>query len=75
MKNVTITLPEHVAKWARVRAAEQDISLSRMLADLLTEQMQEERAYLAAMTEFMGLDAGDISGGVSYPERDSLHER
>lgn len=38
MKNVTITLPENVAAWARVEAAKAGKSLSRFIADLLAEK-------------------------------------
>ena len=75
MKNVTITLPEDVAKWARVQAAKNDVSLSRMLADLLTERMQEEHTYRSAMNDFMSHEPGDISSRSPYPKRESVHER
>ena len=42
MKNVTISLNEKIARWARVKAAEQDKSLSRFLAELLEERMRDE---------------------------------
>jgi hypothetical protein len=38
MKNVTITLDEDLAAWARVEAAKAGKSLSRYLADVLAEQ-------------------------------------
>jgi hypothetical protein len=38
MRNVTITLPEELARRARVEAAKQDKSLSKFLADLLAER-------------------------------------
>lgn len=38
MKNVTITLAEDLAAWARVEAAKANVSLSRYLADLLAQQ-------------------------------------
>ncbi len=41
MKNVTISLNEKIARWARVKAAEQDKSLSRFLAELLEERMRD----------------------------------
>jgi Family of unknown function (DUF6364) len=48
MKNVTITLDEATAAWARVEAAKQGRSLSRYVADLLAErrsgQMHQEEA-------------------------------
>ena len=35
MKNVTITLDEKVARWARIRAAELNTSVSRLLGGML----------------------------------------
>ena len=42
MKNVTITLPEDVAAWLRVRAAEDGRSVSRWLAELLDGMRSED---------------------------------
>ena len=49
MKNVTITLEEDVARWARIRAAELNTSMSRLLGEMLRQMMQEEEGYHAAM--------------------------
>jgi hypothetical protein len=35
MKNVTITIEEDVARWARIRAAEEETSLSRRVGEML----------------------------------------
>lgn len=76
MKNVTVTLDEEVARWARVRAAEQDISLSRMLGDLLREQMARDVRYDTAMTQYFVREPRPIStSGTAYPSRDALHDR
>lgn len=76
MKNVTVSLDEDVARWARVRAAEQDISVSRMLSDLLREQMARELQYETAMQRYFVRECGAISTpGEAYPTRDSLHDR
>jgi hypothetical protein len=37
MKNVTITLDEKVARWARIRAAEEETSLSRLVGEMLRD--------------------------------------
>jgi hypothetical protein len=76
MKNVTITLDEKVAKWARIRAAELDTSVSRLLGDLLREKMLEDRAYEAAMEKFLSVDPVKLKKpGAGYPRRDKLHAR
>jgi plasmid stability protein len=49
MKNVTITLDEDVARWARVWAARHDTSVSRISGELLQEHMRQEEGYEAAM--------------------------
>jgi len=45
MKNVTITVDKKVARWARVWAAERNISVSRFIGQLLAEEMREESGY------------------------------
>jgi plasmid stability protein len=49
MKNVTITLDEEVARWARIRAAEKETSVSRLVVEVLRERMFEEESYQTAM--------------------------
>lgn len=39
LRNVTVTLEEDVAQWARIEAARQDTSVSRLLATLLKQRM------------------------------------
>jgi len=41
MKNVTITLEEEVARWARIMAAKENTSVSRLVGELLREKMLE----------------------------------
>ncbi len=76
VKNVTVTLDPEVARWARVRAAERDISVSRFLGELLQREMQRESAYESAMREWLVREARPLSApGDVYPNRDQLHER
>jgi hypothetical protein len=39
LRNVTVTLEEDVARWARIEAARQDTSVSRLLGEILKERM------------------------------------
>jgi hypothetical protein len=39
LRNVTVTLEEEVAQWARIEAAKRDTSVSRLLGELLKERM------------------------------------
>ena len=75
MKNVTITLDEEVARWARIWAAEHESSVSRMVGEVLRERMLRERDYETAMEEFLGAPIRAISSGAPYPPRDELHDR
>lgn len=38
LRNVTVTLEEDVARWARIEAARRDTSVSRLLGELLKER-------------------------------------
>lgn len=76
MKNVTITLDEEVARWARIRAAEQNTSVSRLVGEMLKEKMQEEEAYLLAMEQYLAAKPRALKkAGERYPRREELHER
>jgi plasmid stability protein len=76
MKNVTITLDEEVARWARIRAAEKETSVSRLVGEMLREKMNEERSYQAAMQEYLSQSPKKLKGaGTKYPSRKELHER
>lgn len=48
LRNVTITLDEALAKWARIEAARRDTSVSQYLAAILRRQMVSESEYEAA---------------------------
>ena len=76
MKNVTLTLDEDVARWARIRAAELDISVSRMLGDLLREQMRRRVTYETEMRQYLVREPKPINAaGLAYPSREALHDR
>jgi hypothetical protein len=40
LRNVTVTLEDDVARWARIEAARRDTSVSRLLGELLKERME-----------------------------------
>ena len=52
MKNVTTTVDEDVARWAKVWAAENDTSLSRILGDERRRKMKLEQNYSRARRRF-----------------------
>ena len=76
MKNVTITLDEDTAAWARVHAAERGSSVSRLVGEMLRERMLATREYDDAMRRFLGKPAVRLSArGGGYPTRAELHDR
>ena len=77
MKNVTITLDEETAAWARVHAAEENISLSRFIGELLRRQMRESREYQDAMRSYLSRGSFEVLRGPAerYPAREELHDR
>jgi len=77
MKNVTITLDEETAAWARVRAAQRNLSLSRFVGELLEQQMHEAREYEQAMRRYLSRGPFRALKGRAerYPTRDELHDR
>lgn len=76
MKNVTITIEEDVARWARVWAAEHDTSVSRILGETLKEKMDKEASYARAQKSYFSRQAKPLKGSKqTYPERNEVYER
>ena len=51
MKNVTITMDESVADWARMEAARRNTSVSKLVGEIVAEKMRRDDAYERAMRE------------------------
>jgi hypothetical protein len=76
MKNVTITLDEDVARWVRLRAAQQETSVSRLVGQMLRDKMPEEQSYEAAMRDYLARPPRKLKKpGVRYPRRVDLYGR
>jgi hypothetical protein len=73
MKNVTVTMEESVADWARMEAARRNTSVSRLVGELLAEKMRHDDAYERAMNEWLQRDLRFVSDGSSYPKRDEIY--
>ena len=73
-RNVTVSLDEEVALWARLEAARRDTSVSRFLGDLLKERMGKEKRYRKAMASALARGSFLRSDG-RYLGRDEIHER
>ncbi len=76
MKNVTITLDEETAAWARVHAARRNISLSRYIGELLRSRMREAREYEVAMRGYFSDKPVRLKApGERYLTREEAHDR
>jgi plasmid stability protein len=76
VKNITITLPEDVARWLRVRAAEDDRSVSRWIRELLERKRDREDDYEIAMERYLARRPCKIDWhGERRPSRDELYVR
>lgn len=76
MKNITVTLDEKTAAWARLYAARRNMSLSRFLGELLHKTMRESQEYESAMQRFLERQPQRLkSADASYPSREDVNER
>ena len=76
LKNVTVTLDEPTARWARIEAARRDTSLSRYLGDLLRREMTRGPEYEAARASYMSKKPLiHRRPGQPMPSRDELYDR
>lgn len=74
LRNVTVTLEEDVAQWARVEAARRDTSVSRLLGELLKERMTAQAGYERAMRRALARKPFLQSDG-RYLTREEAHDR
>lgn len=74
LRNVTVTLEEDVARWARIEAAHKETSVSRYLGDLLKERMLEKSAYESAMRRALARKPFLKTDG-RYLSREEAHDR
>ena len=74
LRNVTLSLEESVARWARVENARQDLSVSRFLGNILIERMKENDEYEAAKRRALARKPFLKSDG-RYLSREEVHDR
>ena len=75
MKNVTVSMEEEVADWARIEAARRNTSVSRLVGEMLAEKMRHDDAYERAMNEWLNKSPRWKSDGSPYPTRDASNDR
>lgn len=74
LKNVTITLTEDVAAWARQKAAEENTSVSRWVGRILEAQMRQSDEYWKAYERWKELTPLPLDAEHRL-SRDEAHER
>jgi hypothetical protein len=74
--NITLSIDADLLREARVLAAQEGTSVSRLLANRLEELIRRHKAYDAAKRRALArLRQGYGLDWVSPPSRDTLHER
>lgn len=76
MKNITVAVPEHVHRAARVAAAEQGTSVSALVARYLERlsETNDEFERLEALQHRVQAEITDFRGGDRL-DRDQAHDR
>lgn len=73
MRNVTVTMEDSVADWARMEAARRNTSVSKLVGEMLAEKMRHDDAYERAMNEWLRRDLRFTSDGNPYPKREEIY--
>ena len=74
LRNVTVTMEERVARWARLEAARKETSVSRLLGAILKERMLEKDGYDRAMRRALTRKPFLKTDG-RYLSREEVHDR
>jgi hypothetical protein len=74
LRNITVTLEEEIARWARIEAAKEDVSVSRFLAGILKQRMAAQDDYSRAMRRALGRKPFLKTDG-RYLSREQAHDR
>ena len=74
MKNVTVTMEDQVADWARMEAARRNTSVSRLIGEMLADKMRHDDSYERAMREWLDRPRLFTSeGDAPYMTRDEIY--
>ena len=75
VKNVTISLDEELAHWARRKAADENTSVSKLVARLLDREMRASDKYWKAYEQWKKLDIKLDASASNRFTREEAHER
>jgi hypothetical protein len=74
LRNITVTLEDDVARWARLEAAKQETSVSQFLGRILKQRMLQQDAYEHAMRRALKRKPF-LSSKSRYLSREEVHDR
>ncbi len=75
LKNITITVSEEVARWARRKAAEENTSVSRLVGRMLEDQMRLSDEYWRAFERWKKIGAIEGIDAAGRLSREEAHGR
>ena len=76
MRNVTVSLDDETAHWARIEAACHDMSVSRFVGKVLRERMTSSDDFERARRSYLNRGAAPIRARDDpLPGRDEIHQR
>jgi len=75
LKNITITVSEEAARWARRKAADENTSVSKLVGRMLEDQMRLTDEYWAAFEKWKKIKPIPGIDAAHRMTRDEAHER
>lgn len=75
LKNMTITVSEEAARWARKKAAEENTSVSKLVGKMLEDQMRRTDSYWKAYETWKKIKPIKGFDASKRLSRDQVHER
>jgi len=75
LKNMTITVTEEVARWARKAAAEENTSVSKLVGHMLEDEMRRRDEYWEAYEKWKKIKPIKGFDASKRLNQDELHER
>ena len=75
MKNVTVTMDEAVLEWVRVKAARENISVSRWLGEFVAAARLRDGGYQCAMRAALKFDPLKFPPAQRHLSRDEANDR
>ena len=75
LRNITITVSEEAARWARKKAADEDTSVSKLVGRMIENQMRQTDEYWAAYERWKKLKPMKGVRAAERMTREEAHAR